>query len=87
MSFLKAEWRKLAIANYKIKEFLLQKYLPAGTELDILEGNCFVSLVGFMFVNTKVLVSSQGLTLGLLAVILNLDKEKNVIIVNYNEAF
>ena len=32
-------------------------------------------------------MSSQGLTLGLLVVILNLDKEKNVIIVNYNEAF
>lgn len=55
MSFLKAEWRKLAIANYAIDEKLLSKYLPAGTELDLWNGNCFVSLVGFMFINTKLL--------------------------------
>lgn len=55
MSFLKAEWRKLAIANYRIDPALLEKYVPAGTELDLWEGNCYVSLVGFMFVNTKLL--------------------------------
>jgi uncharacterized protein YqjF (DUF2071 family) len=55
MSFLKAEWRKLAIANYSVDEKLLHKYLPAGTELDLWNGKCFVSLVGFMFVNTKLL--------------------------------
>lgn len=55
MSFLKAEWRKLAIANYKIDQNILVKYLPAGTELDLWEGNCYVSLVAFMFKNTKLL--------------------------------
>ena len=55
MSFLKAEWRKLAIANYEINPEVLQEYLPYGTELDLWEGKCYVSLVGFMFVNTKVL--------------------------------
>lgn len=55
MSFLIAEWRKLAIANYIIDRNLLEKYIPAGTELDLWNGNCFVSLVGFMFVNTKLL--------------------------------
>lgn len=55
MSFLKAEWRKLALANYIIDQKLLVKYLPAGTELDLWNGNCYVSLVGFMFVNTKLL--------------------------------
>lgn len=55
MSFLKAEWRKLAIANYSIDPELLTKYLPAKTELDIWEGKCYVSLVGFMFLNTKML--------------------------------
>ncbi len=55
MSFLKAEWRKLAIANYKIDKDHLTEYLPFGTELDFWEGNCFVSLVGFMFKNTKLL--------------------------------
>jgi len=55
MSFLKAEWRKLAIANYLIDKDLLSNYIPAGTDLDLWNGNCFVSLVGFMFKNTKLL--------------------------------
>ncbi|GLR19517.1 YqjF family protein [Portibacter lacus] len=55
MSFLKAEWRKLAIANYKIDPTLLEEYLPAGTELDFWEGNCYVSLIGFMFLDTRIL--------------------------------
>jgi uncharacterized protein YqjF (DUF2071 family) len=55
MSFLRAEWRKLAIANYAIDKELLSKYLPAGTEFDLWNGNYFVSLVGFMFINTKIL--------------------------------
>lgn len=55
MSFLKAEWRKLAIANYAIDPRLLAKYLPSGTQLDLYNGNCYVSLVGFMFLNTKLL--------------------------------
>jgi uncharacterized protein YqjF (DUF2071 family) len=55
MSFLTAEWRKLAIANYVIDASVLDKYVPYGTELDLWEGKCFVSLVGFMFVNTKLL--------------------------------
>ncbi len=55
MSFLTAEWRKLAVANYIIDQNLLKKYLPAGTDLDLWKGNCYVSLVGFMFVNTRLL--------------------------------
>jgi uncharacterized protein YqjF (DUF2071 family) len=55
MSFLKAEWRKLALANYIIDKKLLVKYLPVGTELDLWNGNCYVSLVGFMFANTRLL--------------------------------
>ncbi|GLB47922.1 YqjF family protein [Neptunitalea lumnitzerae] len=55
MSFLKAEWRKLALANYVIDPTVLEPYIPAGTELDIWEGKCYISLVGFMFVNTKLL--------------------------------
>lgn len=55
MSFLKAEWRKLAIANYSIEKDLLSNYVPFGTELDLWNGNCFVSLVGFMFKNTRLL--------------------------------
>lgn len=55
MSFLKAEWRKLAIANYEIEPSVLEPYIPFGTELDFWDNKCYVSLVGFMFVNTKVL--------------------------------
>jgi len=53
-TFLQAEWRKLIIANYSIDRKLLNKYLPRGTELDLWNETCYVSLVGFMFLNTKV---------------------------------
>jgi hypothetical protein len=55
MSFLKAEWRKLAIANFEIDKKILQEHVPYGTELDLWKNKCYLSLVGFMFVNTKVL--------------------------------
>ncbi|WP_312296637.1 DUF2071 domain-containing protein [Chryseobacterium sp.] len=55
MNFLKAEWRKLAIINYEINPDLLLQYLPEGTELDFYRGKCYVSLVGFMFLNTRLL--------------------------------
>jgi uncharacterized protein len=53
-TFLTCEWRKLAMANYAIDPSLLKKYLPNKTELDLLSGTCYVSLVGFMFLNTAV---------------------------------
>ena len=53
--FLTAEWRKLILANYPIDPTLLLPYLPKGTELDFFQNTCYVSLVGFMFLNTKVL--------------------------------
>ncbi|TKC00444.1 YqjF family protein [Pedobacter cryophilus] len=52
--FLTAEWRKLAMANYIIDPTILQKYVPPHTELDFYNGNCYVSLIGFMFLNTKI---------------------------------
>lgn len=55
MSFLKAEWRKLAIANYVVDKSILMDYLPPGTVLDPWNGIHYLSLVGFMFKNTKVL--------------------------------
>ncbi|EMR02615.1 YqjF family protein [Cesiribacter andamanensis] len=47
--FLTAEWRKLIMANYAVAPELLHPYLPAGTELDLWEDRCYVSLVGFLF--------------------------------------
>jgi len=55
MNFLTAEWRKLVMANYLVSEDLLKPYLPYGTELDYWNNNLYISLVGFMFLNTKVL--------------------------------
>ena len=54
-SFLTAEWRKLLIFNYTIDPEILKKYIPKGTELDLFEGKCYVSLIGFLFLNTRLL--------------------------------
>lgn len=51
--FLKARWENLIMANYGVTPELLQPYLPAGTELDIFYNKAWISLVGFMFKNTK----------------------------------
>ena len=53
--FLTAEWRKLILANYAIDPEILAPFAPKGTELDFFNGTCYVSLVGFMFLNTKIL--------------------------------
>ncbi|WP_084289254.1 YqjF family protein [Pedobacter nyackensis] len=55
MSFLTAEWRKLAIANYAIDSAVLTPYIPLGTELDLWDNTCYVSLIGFLFKNTKLM--------------------------------
>ncbi|GJM31225.1 MAG: hypothetical protein DHS20C18_02260 [Saprospiraceae bacterium] len=53
--FLRAEWRRLVMANYLLDPQVLKPYLPACTELDLWNNNCYISLVGFMFCNTRVL--------------------------------
>ncbi|MBS7255360.1 YqjF family protein [Flavobacterium branchiicola] len=55
MNFLKAEWKNLALFNYEVDREVLEKYAPAGTEIDVWNKKCYVSLVGFIFKNTKVL--------------------------------
>ena len=55
MSFLTAEWRKLALANYQVDPDILKPYVPKGTQLDFWNDRCYLSLVGFMFINTKLL--------------------------------
>ena len=57
--FLTAEWRKLIMANYEIDPAILKKYIPAGTELDKWNNKYYVSLVGFMFLKTKL----RGITI------------------------
>ena len=53
--FLLAEWNNLIMANYVVPRELLLPYIPYKTELDFFEGNAYASLVGFKFLNTKVL--------------------------------
>src|SRR5690349_23860153 len=53
--FLTAEWRRLIMANYPVEPGRLQTYLPRYTELDTWNGQHYVSLVGFMFMKTRLL--------------------------------
>jgi len=53
--FLTAYWKNLVMANYEINPELLIDFLPMKTGLDFYNDRCFVSLVGFMFLDTKVL--------------------------------
>lgn len=55
MSFLTAKWTNLALFNYEIDAKLLKKHLPVGTEIDLWNNKCYVSLVGFMFEDVKLL--------------------------------
>lgn len=51
--FLTAEWRHLAMVNYEIDPVVLAPLVPAGTELDFWQGRAMVSMVGFLFLNTR----------------------------------
>lgn len=42
------------MANYVVDPSLLTPFIPLKTDLDLWNGRCYVSLVGFMFVNTRV---------------------------------
>jgi uncharacterized protein len=53
--FLTAKWQDLIMANYEVAPELLEKRVPKGTSLDFQNGKCFVSLVAFMFLDTRVL--------------------------------
>jgi uncharacterized protein YqjF (DUF2071 family) len=53
--FLTAQWRDLLLLNYEVDPSLLQPLVPAGTTLDLWQGHALVSVVGFRFVDTRVL--------------------------------
>ena len=52
--FLNASWENLIMANYIVDPKVLVPYLPNGVELDFYNGQTYVSLVGFMFKNTRI---------------------------------
>lgn len=55
MQFLSATWRNLILCNYEVDAEILQKYAPRLTSIDSYEGKTFVSLVAFLFDNTRVM--------------------------------
>lgn len=53
--FLTARWEHVVLFNYVVDPALLQPLVPRGTELDAWDGNHLVSLVGFRFIDTRLL--------------------------------
>lgn len=53
--FLSAEWRHLLMLNYEVDPAILAPHVPAGTTLDLFQGRALVSMVGFLFLDTRVL--------------------------------
>jgi uncharacterized protein len=52
--FLTAEWRYLVMLNYEIDPKVLLPFVPQGTELDQWNGTTYASMVGFLFLNTRI---------------------------------
>jgi len=52
--FLTAEWRQLAMLNYEVDPPSLRELVPRGCELDLWRGRAYVSVVGFLFLDTRV---------------------------------
>jgi uncharacterized protein YqjF (DUF2071 family) len=52
--FLKTVWSNVAMLNYEVEPTVLRPLVPAGTELDCFGGRTFVSLVGFLYADTRV---------------------------------
>jgi uncharacterized protein YqjF (DUF2071 family) len=52
--FLTAKWLHLINITYRVDPCILKSHLPKGLELDIIDGNAFISLVAFDFKDTKV---------------------------------
>lgn len=53
--FLTASWEDLVLINYACPSELLAPLVPRGTVLDMWNGEALVSLVGFLFRDTRVL--------------------------------
>ena len=53
--FVTAEWRDLLMLNYVVAPAQVAPFVPAGTELDLWQGEAIMSLVGFRFIDTRVL--------------------------------
>jgi uncharacterized protein YqjF (DUF2071 family) len=54
-TFLSAQWTNLALLTFAVSPERLQHRLPPGLELDLRDGQAFVSLVAFQFTDIRVL--------------------------------
>ncbi|MGI9013716.1 MAG: YqjF family protein [Phycisphaerales bacterium] len=54
-TFLLAAWQWLVMLNYEVDPALLEPYIPRGTSLDFWNSRTYISIVGFMFHDTRVL--------------------------------
>jgi uncharacterized protein YqjF (DUF2071 family) len=54
-AFLTANWRYLAMLNFVVDPQILTPLVPPGTEIDYENGETFVSVVGFLFLDTRLL--------------------------------
>lgn len=52
--FLTADWRNLLMINFEADPAVLKAYVPAHTELDTWNNTTYISLVGFLFQDTRV---------------------------------
>lgn len=52
--FLTARWRYLAMINFEVAPDLIYRRVPTGTELDTWNGKTLISVVGFLFLDTRV---------------------------------
>jgi uncharacterized protein YqjF (DUF2071 family) len=52
---MEARWEDLLMLNYEVDPEVLKPHLPPYTVLDLWQGKALVSMVGFMFLDTKVL--------------------------------
>ena len=53
--FLTAEWRNLVMLNYEVDAAALRRLVPRGVELDTWNNRHYISVVGFLFLKTRVL--------------------------------
>lgn len=53
--FLTAQWKSLVMLNWECDPALLEPRVPPGASLDFFEGKTYVSAVGFMFLDTRLL--------------------------------
>lgn len=54
-AFLTAEWRYLVMLSYEVPREAMSPLVPRGTELDLWRGRALASVVGFRFLDTRVL--------------------------------